>query len=334
MTNKSDKRGRASALDRAQRIVARAFPGVKRYGNTVMVGEEAIVAQTPGQRKLVVQCWTGATPDFCNRLMGVLRSGRVSCDVGEPYELGNASRRVEPRTVVQDAEFKPVPKKKATRKKAVEPAEERLPFHRLSRSAHVRRCLQCKELLDHCGGDPGDEYDQNAVEAIQAHVKAVPEPENVSCHYAGCVHHEDMPKELAITMIGLGEGDKPWRDRAGVLVSNIALEVKDDDAPAGWDFKRQDVMQRSFKHLAPHAGIVYCRLGVKRTTVHVWATPTYPSRRANMEDVPTIEDVLTTFRDRMPAVVAWCRKKFQDLKGLAEMDLDFESDKASQEEEA
>ena len=188
---------------------------------------------------------------------------------------------------------------------------------------HVRRCLMCKELLDQCAGGPGEEYDRAAMAVIARHVEQDPEPDNVSCPYTGCVHHENVERDLALKMVRLGRGDKPWRDLRGVLVSNIALEVRQDDHPGGFDMKRQDVMHRHFKYLAPHAGIVYCRLAPKRTTLHVWVSPAYVSRREDVQDVATVEDVIETFSKQMPALKKWCLRKFSELKELAEMDLQF-----------
>jgi hypothetical protein len=172
-----------------------------------------------------------------------------------------------------------------------------------------------------------DEYTLRAAELIEKHMVEVPEPDNVACQYAGCVHHEDVPRALALKMVELGGGDEPWRDVRNVQVSNIALRVREKDAPEGWDFKRQDVMQRHFRELVQSAADIYVRLGPKKTTLHVWISPAYKSRREDVEDVPTLEDICETFEKCVPAIKKWALKKYEDLKALAAMDLELESGK-------
>jgi hypothetical protein len=178
--------------------------------------------------------------------------------------------------------------------------------------------------VDALAGADDDEYMLKAAEAVEKHIAEVPEPDNVACQYAGCVHHEDVPRALALKMIELGQGDKPWQDVRNVKVSDIALRVREKDAPEGWDFTRQDVMQRHFKELVQSAGDVYVRLAPKRTTLHVWISPAYKSRREDVEDVATLEDIRETCEKQIPPVKAWCMKKFNDLKALAQMDLELE----------
>ncbi len=201
----------------------------------------------------------------------------------------------------------------------------RLGVSRMLRTNHVRRCIQCKELGDMMACADDDEYVTRAVEAIRRHAEEEPSPDNVPCHYSGCVHHEELPRNLALKMVSLGNV-KVWRDIRGVQVSAIPLAVKEDDAPEGWDPRaaRSDATWRHFKELAVTAGDIYVRLGPMKTMAHVWISPPYATRHESIEDPATIEDVVATIKANGTALKAWCAKKFEDLKALAHMDIGLE----------
>jgi len=201
-------------------------------------------------------------------------------------------------------------------------AWHRLQVGRLLRTPHVRRCIRCKELADMMAGTDDDDYVEDAVQAVREHAGSLPMPDNVACRYSGCIHHEDLPNPLAMKVIELGRGDMPWRDLHGVKVSNIALRVREEDAPEGWDFKahRADVMSRHFVELPKSAGDIFVRFGPKRTTAHVWISPAYATRHETVEDAATIEDVISTCDRTVPSLKAWCMSKFRALRELARME--------------
>jgi hypothetical protein len=302
-------------FERAYRALAHKFPVVEKGPpGVILLGTDGVVLWARGRRKLYVRFWRGAAVEFRVKLGKVLKEAKVSHEVGPEYDLEHKGNKVEPPVVGA---------KKADPEAAERPLSDAMMVARMSRHPHVRRCLLCKELVDALAG-ADDEYTVKAAEAVEEHIKEVPEPDNVACGYAGCVHHEDVSRALALKMVELGRGDEPWRDVRNVQVSNIALRVREQDAPEGWDFKRQDVMQRHFRELVQSAGDIYVRLGPKKTTLHVWISPAYKSRREDVEDVPTLEDIRETFEKQTPAIRAWCLKKFNDLKALAQMDMELE----------
>ena len=310
---------RVPAFERAYQALARKFPVVEKGPpGVILLGTDGLVLAVKGRRTLLVRFWTGAAVEFRVKLGKVLKEAHVSHAIGPEYELEHKGENVQPPPAASAA-----PSATGQEEK---PLSDAMMVARLSRSPHVRRCLCCKEIIDALAGADDDEQTLKLADAIDAHMEAVPEPDNVACQYAGCVHHEDVPRALALKMIELGRGDKPWADVRGVKVSNIALRVREKDAPEGWDFKRQDVMQRHFNELVQSAADIYCRLGPKKTTLHLWLSPAYKSRREDIEDVPTLEDIRETFEKQMPAIKAWALRKFKALKELAEMDLGLEGE--------
>ena len=316
-------------LERVHEILAHNFPVVQKGPPGVLfLGSDGLVLRLKGKRKLLVRYWKGASLEFRVKLYDVLKEAKVSHEVGPEFDLENSGKKIEPPIV---GEPKPATEaaageeNKGESKAEEKPVSDAIMVARYSRHPHVRRCLLCKEFVDALAG-ADDEYTLKAADAIDAHIEEVPEPENVACQYAGCVHHEDVPRALALKMIELGGGDCPWVDVRGVKVSNIALRVREKDAPDGWDFKRQDVMQRHFNELVQSAADIYCRLGPKKTTLHLWLSPAYKSRREDVEDVPTLEDIRETFEKHTPAIKTWALAKYKTLKDLALMDLDLEGE--------
>ena len=319
MGKKKRSPARVPALERAYRVLERRFPVVEKGPpGVVLLGSDGLVLAVRGERTLLVRFWKGAGMEFRVELGKALKEAKVSHEVGPESDLEHKGARVQPPVVGQAT-----PEAHAGAS-AEKPLSDAMMVARMSRSPHVRRCLLCKELVDALAGADEDEYTLKAAEAIERHAAEVPEPDNVACAYAGCVHHEDVPRALALKMIELGGGDKPWADVRGVKVSNIALRVREKDAPQGWDFTRQDVMQRHFNELVQSAADIYCRLGPKKTTIHVWVSPAYKSRREDVQDVPTLEDVLETFEKQVPVIKTWALAKYKGLKELAEMDLGLE----------
>lgn len=332
---KRKKETREPVLARAQRALERRF-AVNLQGNVLFVGSDAVVVSRPRVRRLGVRFWSGADAAFRAGLLKALKEAMVDTEQGEDFELEHKGHPVKPEAAIQALGETKRPKRGTKARKGgteapkdetnVDSCEtEDVTFSTLARNPHVRRCLMCKELIDMVAS-ADDEYVERAVAAIEAHEKEEPEPANIACRYAGCVHHEDVDRKLARKMIELGHGDDPWRDVRDVKVSNIALLVKEGDAPEGWDFKAQesDVMRRHFVELPRSAGDIYVRLGPKRTTLHVWISPAYATRHETVEDVATLENVVAECKRIVPALKAWCMKKFSDLKALAEMDLGLE----------
>lgn len=200
-----------------------------------------------------------------------------------------------------------------------------LGLDKIEKSAHTRSCILCKEIIDQCSTG-GDEYQAAAAKCLRKHAKAAKSnpPPDPACSYSGCVLHEDVPQAVALAMVRIAKGPKAERDVRGVRNTTVPLVVKQDDRPDGFDMTKQDAVHRHFKHLAPSAGDLYFRFGQKRTTVHVWISPAYKSRREEITDPATLEDVLETFEKSVPAIREWAKKKYADLKALAETDLEME----------
>lgn len=274
----------------------------------VWIGSDAFMGRPPKSNTIMLRFWSGAHKTFRDRIRKVLNAAKVEYDLGPEYEMENKGKKVDPNLVPQDM-------------------EEML--SKLRRAPHVRACLLCKEILE-MAALAEDDYLERAIGAVFRHADQVKKPEGIECQYAGCIHHEKVSKALAMKMIALGNGDEPWKDVRGVPVSTIPLKVTEKDRPDGWDFKNQDVMQRAFKNLPQAAGDVYVRLGPKETALHVWISLPYKSRRAEIDDLATIEEMREAHEKLGPVWAAWCRTKFDALKELAEMDLSLGTDDKEQ----
>jgi hypothetical protein len=272
----------------------------------VWIGTDGFIGRPPKSRTLVLRFWSGAHKVYRDRVTKVLSGAQIEYETGPEFELEKEpGKKVDPNLVPQDVEEM---------------------FSKLRRTPHVRACLFCKEVLEQAAlGD--DEYLERAIGAVFRHAKQEQEPGAVPCQYAGCIHHEKVSRALALKMIEYGKGDEPWKDVRGVPVSTIPLKVTEKEHPEGWDFKNQDVMQRAFKNLPQAAGDIYVRLAPKETSLHVWISLPYKSRRAQMDDVASIDEMREAHDKLAPVWAKWCRKKFDDLKGLAEMDLDLDGGK-------
>lgn len=271
----------------------------------VWIGSDAFIGRPPKSKMLILRFWSGAHKVYHDRVGKALGAAKIQYLIGPEFELENKGKKVDPNLVPQDM-------------------EEML--GKLRRVPHVRACLLCKEILE-MAALAEDDYLERAIGAVFRHAEQVKKPDGIECQYAGCIHHEKVSRALAMKMIELGNGDDPWKDVRGVSVSTIPLKVTEKNHPEGWDFKNQDVMQRAFKNLPQAAGDVYLRLGPKETWAHVWISLPYKSRRADINDVATIEEMREAHEKLGPVWTAWCRNKFDDLKELAEMDLSLNDGK-------
>jgi len=298
------RRARISALERVYRAIHPKFPAVVKQRNAVLIGSDALVVLIPKSKRLGLRFWSGANPLFKDAVNEALKADKFTVELGPEYELERRGQRVP--KVVPAAAYAD------------------LPVDAMRRNKHVRACLVCKEVLDQCALTDDAEYLGRAKAAICAHIDAVPEPKGMACTYSGCIHHEDMPRELAMTLLRLANAGKPWKDTRKVPVATIPLVVSEKDHPEGFDMTKQDATHRHFTNLPVSAGDIYLRLGPKRVTAHVWVSPAYSSKREGVEDPASLENLIATLQRSLPSMVTWCTKKFQDMKALAEMDLQFE----------
>lgn len=307
MEGKRRSRG-LGPLERAQRAVEGKFPMVRREGPVLFVGSDGLLASKKGRKTLRLRFWTGAQEPYRTALIKALGDARIPYEVGPEYELEHKGRKMSPAPAI----------------KLMEGTDEET-MGRLERNPHVRACLICKEVLDQAA--KGDlEYQGSAAAMVLGHVKQNPKPDAPACQYGGCIHHEDVSREFSRALMRVAKSEKPWKDARGVPVVTIPFAARKEDHPKCWDFKRQDAESRTFEGLdADEAGCIYLRLAPKKVTLHVWVEPQYASRRESAEDPATLEDVLNTYATKMPSLREWVMKKFNDLRGLAEMDLDLEA---------
>jgi hypothetical protein len=317
MDGKRKSKGRTGLLDRAQAALGKKFV-TKRQDDVLFVGSDGLLASKRGVNHLRLRFWTGAQKEYREALVKALDKSKIPYEVGPEYEIEQKGRRLDPKPAL-----------------ALMGAADMDTIGRIERTEHVRSCILCKELLDQAG--TGDvEYQQGVYAVVLGHIKQnvktdastpkCPQPTVAApaCQYAGCVHHEDIDRELALAMTRICKGGNPWKDTRGVPVATIPLLADKEDHPEGWNFKHQDAESRRFSELfVDEAGCVYIRLAPKRVTLHVWIEPQYASKREDIEDPATIEDVLETWAKKVPALRDWCMRKYAEFKGLAEMDLDL-----------
>jgi hypothetical protein len=310
MDGKRKSGTRLGLLERAQHAVEGKFPLIRRDRCVLFVGSDGLLASKRGQKKLRLRFWTGAQKEYRTALVKALDAARVPYEVGPEYELEDKGKNIDPKPAL-----------------VLMGGTGDETIGQLERTPHARGCLVCKELLDQAAS--GDiEYQQRVYASVLGHIKVKPEIDAPACSYAGCVHHEVVSRELARALLKMVAGSKPWKDARGVPVATLPLIATKEDHPKGWLFKRQDAESRAFKHLpTEEAGTIYVRLAPKKVTVHVWIEPQYKTKHEDLDSPATIEDVLETFAVRVPDLRAWALKRYNDLKGLAEMDLDLEGGK-------
>ena len=274
-----------------------------RDREVIWIGTDAFVGRPPKSKDIMLRFWKGAHKVFRERVLGVLKNAKIEHVVGPEYDLEKPGiGKVDPKLVPQDL-------------------DEML--SKLRRVPHVRGCLLCKELLEMAAlGD--DEYLERAIGAVFRHAETTKETGYIECQYAGCIHHEKIDRALATKMIEVGNGDEPWKDVRGVKVSTIPLRVSEKSHPEGWDFTNQDATQRAFKNLPQAAGDVYLRLGPKETWAHVWISLPYKSRRSDVGDVATIEELREAHEKLAPTWAKWCRGKYDCMKKYAQSEQDGE----------
>lgn len=307
MDGKRKSKNRLGLLDRALRAVEGHFPLIRRDRSVIFVGSDGLLASKRGEKKLRLRFWTGAQKEFRAMLEAVLDKNHVPYELGPEYELEDKGKTIDPKPAL-----------------VLMGGTGEETIGQLERTPHVRACFICKELLDQAAaGD--EEYQRKVYATVLGHLKQNPKSDAPACMYAGCIHHEDISRELARALVKLGKNSKPWKDARGVPVSTIAMIAAKDDHPKGWLFNRQDAESRTFKNLpGEEAGTVFIRLAPKKVTLHVWIEPQYKTKHEDVESPATVEDVLETFAAHVPALREWAMKKFNDIKGLAEMDLDLE----------
>lgn len=299
------RRAHEKPLDIVYAVVSERYKDVVRRRDTVWVDGMAYVNRDGRSKRVLAHFNEKAPTAWIDKFLSGLAGVGLTFKVGKAFR-DSGEGPVEVDQAVEDARW----------------------IGRASRSEHVRSCLRCKELLDQCASAE-DEYTAEARAAIEKHMKDEPAgtPGVPPCQYSGCVFHDlDVSRELAEALVRVGGGDDPWQDVRGVKVSTIPLIVKKDDHPEAFDMTKQDAVRRRFKDLADSAGDVYVRFGPKKCAVHVWIDPSYASRRESAEDVATIDDVIAQYA-KVDKLRDWCMRKFGDLKGLAEMDLQFGRDK-------
>jgi hypothetical protein len=306
MDGKRRSKSKGGPLDRAQASLSKKFV-VRRDREVLFVGSDGLLVSKKGEKKLRLRFWTGAAPEYRTALVKALDTARIPYEVGPEYDLEHKGKKLDPKPALA----------------LVQGASGQETIGELERLPHVRACLLCKELLDQAA--TGDlEYQRRVYATVMGHVKQNPKADAPACQYAGCIHHEDVSREFSRKLLELGHGETPWKDARGVHVATIALIAKKDDHPKGWDFGKQDAESRHFKDISgDECGTLYVRLAPKKVTVHVWIEPAYPSKREAVDDPATMEDVLQTFAEKVSALREWTMKKYTDLKGLVEMDLDF-----------
>jgi hypothetical protein len=308
MDGKRKSKNRLGLLDRAMRAVEGKFPIVRRDRAVLFIGSDGLLASKRGEKYLKLRFWTGAQKPFRSALAKALDQGHVPYELGEEFDYESKGQKMGPKPALEYLAKK---------------AEEDI--GRLGRHPHVRACICCKELLDQAAAGDLD-YQSKVYATVAGHLDVKPELEAPACQYGGCIHHEDISRELARALIKLGKFGTPWKDARGVPVSTLSLIAAQGDAPKGWRFGAQDAESRTFKNLpSEEAGIIYIRLAPKKVSLHVWISPQYKTKHEDVESPATIEDVLDTFAARVPALHDWVIQKYEDLRGLAEMDLSLET---------
>lgn len=304
MDGKRRSQKSATLLDRAAAALDKKFV-LGRDRDVLFVGSDGLLAYKKTVKFLLLRFWKDAQKPYRVSLVKALDAARIPYKVGPEYDLEHKGKKMDAKPALA----------------LLKSATGNETMGALERSPHVRACIICKEILDQAAtGD--EEYQQRAYASVLGHVNQNPKADAPPCAFGGCIHHEDVPRALADKLIALGKADKPWKDARGVLVSTLSLIAKSDDHPKGWDFRKQDAESRHFKEIsADECGTIYVRLAPKKVTVHVWIEPSYATKHEAIDEPATIEDVLNTFANKVPALREWVLKKYTDLKGLAEMDL-------------
>jgi len=192
----------------------------------------------------------------------------------------------------------------------------------LQRGVHTQSCLLCKSAIDQCALTANEDYMREAAELIRKHAE-VPPGKNLSagpkCKFSDCLHHEDVSHELGMAILKLHGDEKPWRDDRGVKVGLAPIFATQDDKPTGFEIGKDAAHKKDGNESI--AAEVYVRLMMKKTTVHLWMTPTFPSRHEDPLEAVCIADLKRVYEERLAGYREWAMSKWNEMKGLAEMEL-------------
>jgi hypothetical protein len=190
----------------------------------------------------------------------------------------------------------------------------------LARSAHARGCPPCKEawlMAGYCL-DPGTV--ELAMELMESHASrpAVAPP----CVHPECFGHEVLPVPVARRMLRLAAWGVPKKSDH-LKEATVYFECADGDAPDGFEIaepphKRYERWMRP----ANTAGGLIVSFG-RKARVHLTADFDGPDPTLPWEGPRAVEVRMETVALRLPAWSAWVRRKFDDLRALAEMDLEM-----------
>jgi hypothetical protein len=205
----------------------------------------------------------------------------------------------------------------------------KLGVSRLMRSPHVQACLLCKAMVDGCAMTENAEYIADAVKLMKEHANL---KKNISasprCRFADCIHHEDVSRELGLAILRLGGETKPWRDDKGVPVGLVPILAKPDDKPPGF------VIGKDAAHHGddtPPAAEIYVRLGMRKTTVHVWISPAFSSRHEDAMEAVGVWELKQTYETQIAGYRDWVMAKWLDYRALAEMEVSLGNPKEKKE---
>jgi hypothetical protein len=104
-----------------------------------------------------------------------------------------------------------------------------------------------------------------------------------------------------------------------VKVGLAPIFATKDDKPTGFEIGKDAAHKKDGDESI--AAEVYVRLMRKKTTVHIWMTPTFPSRHEDPLEAVSIADLKRVYEERLAGYRDWVMEKFNEMKGLAEMEL-------------
>lgn len=302
--SKRKPKAQETLIDKAAAALKGGFPVVSldRTGG-LWVGSDAFLTKT--KKGLALHFAVEAVRGFRQDLSKALRGAGVPFEPGMDYEFDAKTGSIT----------------------FIAPDESTTTGHRWIGKAtkwpHVLRCLMCKELIAHAAV-ADDDYLEEVKEIVSKHMaEAGADAKGHACQYAGCVHHEELPRAVAEALVRMQDAQKT-KDARGIPFATIDLEATEKDHPPGFDLKRQDAAQRGEDAMT--AGDVYVRLGPKVCQAHVWISPAYVSRRAKREDPAAVWEIIEAMQKRMPGHAKWAINKYNGLKELAQMDADLEGD--------
>jgi hypothetical protein len=202
------------------------------------------------------------------------------------------------------------------------PVWRELGLSALQRSDHGQSCLLCKAMIDQCALTANEDYMREAAELLKKHAE-LPSGACLAagpkCKFSDCLHHENVSHELGMAILKLHGDEKPWRDDRGVKVGLAPIFATKDDKPTGFEIGKDAAHRKDGNESI--AAEVYVRLMRKKTTVHVWMTPTFPSRNEDPLEAVCIADLRRVYEERLAGYREWVMAKWDEMKGLAEMEI-------------